>query len=410
MKILERKFLAISFLGLLVCGTLSSGNVNAQVETAQSFTPVCQRSPYMKGLLQKWMAKSCSEITEESLVTYLSNAKNLTLYPIHNQGDLGSIPDELKSPLFKAGDFSGFSNLETLELVGGANSYYQPMTLTSGHLEHLTQLKKLVIRSGNIIKVDALAFSKLTRLTHLEFIFMPTQMDERAFVGLTNLETLDLSLVDHTYFQAGAFQGLKSVKSLRLRVIDVNSALFNGLENLKDLFLDFPTAYGYEKNGWLIPELGPGTFDKLKGLKSLGFREFPKKIQVGLLNEMTNLERITFYGGNLGNLEGPIFKGLSKLFKVRFESPDASSIAEDVFSIQNLIGSAIVDWSGQTSDSNSPGILASAEILKLSKQLLSERGSQKYCLKESNWPLEVIHGYGCLLEDKVQESQILNHP
>ena len=134
-----------------------------------AFLPVCQRTPEVKQFIEQTLSKTCETIVESDLLT-------ITRVAVEGR----------RVAVFKADDFTGFTNLEILNIR--SNPYTE---LPEGLLKDLVHLKTLVIISTTLRHYpdDFLAYNLELENLHA-FRNKVTSISESVFSHLEKLKNL----------------------------------------------------------------------------------------------------------------------------------------------------------------------------------------------------------------------------
>ena len=134
----------------------------------------------------------------------------------------------------QSGDFSGLTNLQTLNLV--RNSLGSGST-PADIFAPLTNLRELFLHHNGLTALDADIFDGLTELTGLGLAYNRlTDLDADIFDGLTNLTGLSLANNALIALDANIFDGLTNLRELFLNnnaLTELPAGIFSGLTSLE---------------------------------------------------------------------------------------------------------------------------------------------------------------------------------
>ena len=196
---------------------------------------------------------------------------------------------------------------------------------------HLSGISPRRLEVSGVTSLKSGDFVGLSNLERLEIIYVrhstsgTRSMPEDIFDGLDSLTDLDLSANDLTSLPKDIFDGLDSLTDLDLSGNDLTALpkdIFDGLTKLDKL----------ELNGNDLTTLPEDIFDGLDSLRNLDLSgndltSLPKDIFDGL----TKLEKLELSNNDLTTLPEDIFDGLTSMWKVKLGFNDLSSLPEDVF-------------------------------------------------------------------------------
>ena len=205
-----------------------------------------------------------------------------------------------------AGVFDSLTSLTELKL-----SYVGETSPPRGLFDRLNSLRELRVATG-LASLEAGALAGFP-ITHLDVSANTSILPGGLFSGLTSVKVLDLSGHFHfpparlTTLEAGAFEGLDSLKELNLyhnRLATLETGAFDGLPSLASIDL----------SGNELALLEVGVFRALRSLTSLdlSFNELTV-LEAGVFGDLTNLDKLSLHGNPLTRIDNSVFAGPTKL-------------------------------------------------------------------------------------------------
>lgn len=233
--------------------------------------------------------------------------------------------------------FKGLSNLVELDI-----SQRRIDKLVSINFRHLASLQKLRIE---VSKIRPSYFKGLTNLKELSIYIEHKdfnkfeaisleKIEANAFLGLDNLEKLNLPYNGIKILRSHSFKGLNNLKELNLAgssIKQLEKYAFSGLSNLETLYL----------NSLKVQILKKELFQDLKNLKNICLTEFSStKIEENPFIHLVNLENVDLKGEVFQtNLAEMIFSNCyKKINKLTIKSEEYYKQIENIkyFGLNNL--------------------------------------------------------------------------
>ena len=318
---------------------------NSRFKLAKSDTLVigdgiCNRTPQVRDEIVAVINDPDQSPTPPSIPVRCSTVTDTQLAAITELDLSDYTPDDDADDItaLQAGDFSGLTSLEALNLSGN-----QLSDLPSRVFDNLTNLERLWL-SGNELR--NLRSGVFDTLTNLEMLFLPgnelRDLRSGLFDTLTNLETLALGANQLRDLRSGLFDTLTNLETLFLegnQLSDLPSGVFDTLTNLETLSL-----FGNE-----LSDLRSGVFDTLTNLRWLLLHSNQlSDLRSGLFDNLTNLERLFLEGNQLRDLRSGVFDTLTNLETLELSNNQLRDLPDGIFSgLTNLTG---VDVSGNSID------------------------------------------------------------
>ncbi len=298
MMIFKRKIAGLVF-GLIVLVYGIQGISDAQ-------TPLTERTQQVQdAIVAALSVASIADVVPADLA-------NITVLDIENKGVTA----------LQAGDFDGFTALETLHLAK-----HSLTALPEEIFDGLTALEWLTLNFGTHLEtLPENIFDGLTALKRLDLsngVLMA--LPEEIFDGLTALEDLSLTYNDLTALPKDLFDGLTALEELRLTgnaLTELPEDLFDGLTALEYLIIGRHP----------LTELPENIFDGLTALVFLGLNENPlTELPEDLFDGLTSLGQIDLGDNDLTELPEDLFDGLTSLWQINLDNNDLTELPEDLF-------------------------------------------------------------------------------
>ena len=251
---------------------------------------VCDRTPQIRdGIVELiGIVSDCADVTDDHLsgVGFTS--------PFLNSRGIATL---------KAGDFSGFDNLQVLNLFDNQLSTL-PATVFSG----LGNLNQLTLRGNQLSTLPATVFSGLDNLEWLRLgDNRLTILPSGVFSSLSTLTILVLGENQLSTLPADVFSDLGSLEWLFLnsnQLSTLPSGIFSGLGKLEWLDL--------QNNA--LTTLPSGVFSGLGNLEMLNLQNNAlTTLPTGVLSDLGNLRFLGLNGNQLSTLPSGVFSGLGSL-------------------------------------------------------------------------------------------------
>ncbi len=187
-------------------------------------------------------------------------------------------------------------------------SGYSISHLPSGVLNHLTQCIFLYIRYNELSAIDERAFLGLGNLQELDLgDNQIKQISDGTFTGLSSLEELNLRYSQVEIIENGAFKGLTNLENLHLennKIKEIPNDAFMGLDNLQRLYLS--------ENQ--IRMIHHAAFSRLKSLQVLVLSDNDLQVvEQNLFVGNRNLKMIQMDKNPISNINDGAFNGLYSL-------------------------------------------------------------------------------------------------
>ena len=252
---------------------------------------LCDRTPQVRD----WIVESsggfisdCADVTDD----HLSGVRFTS--PFLNSRGIATL---------KAGDFSGFDNLQVLNLFDNQLSTL-PATVFSG----LGNLNQLTLRGNQLSTLPATVFSGLDNLEWLRLgDNRLTILPSGVFSSLSTLTILVLGENQLSTLPADVFSDLGSLEWLFLnsnQLSTLPSGIFSGLGKLEWLDL--------QNNA--LTTLPSGVFSGLGNLEMLNLQNNAlTTLPTGVLSDLGNLRFLGLNGNQLSTLPSGVFSGLGSL-------------------------------------------------------------------------------------------------
>ncbi len=336
--------------------------------TAQ-IVPVCDRTPEVRDAIVEKVpdVNDCGDVTEPHLAEIEGDLNLAGPY------DVWGVPSgDLPNPILelKAGDFSGLSSLEGLQLHANKLT-----TLPAGLFHGLSSLETLALGRNPLTTLPAGIFSGLTSLQSLGLslhyndmappagelfsgltslqsltLYIGGPLPDDLFVGLPTLKWLKLRVSDVTTLPVGVFAGLSSLESLHLafnRLTELPAGIFSGLSSLKSLdlsgnrlttlpagiFAELSTLEGLDLTDNRLTTLSAGIFGELSSLKELSLGDTDlTTLPVGVFSGLSSLEDLTLVRNSLTTLPTGVFSELSSLEDLSLGGNGLTTLPVGVFS------------------------------------------------------------------------------
>lgn len=186
---------------------------------------------------------------------------------------------------------SAFSSLETLTIVGGKVS-----RITAGSFDVFKNLKKLVLRSLPITKIENNSFTGLVSLDHFELDIDDSTsivLNPGTFIGNNKLRILRIDGISSQYMSRGLFTGLGNLTAFHITLSKTSSRLerdiFREMPNLEELYIvSRPFELEVVGNTFAgLPKLRVLVFnDTIRGIDNVlvddrdAFRELPENVAI----------------------------------------------------------------------------------------------------------------------------------
>ena len=142
-------------------------------------------------------------------------------------------------PSIKGGVFTGFHNLQSLDLSANNISFIQPMALNG-----LLRLTDLHLRQNELTLVPSAALQSLTALQYLDLSHNPiTEITKDSFPPLSELKTIILnSMTGLGFIGAYSFSNLAALHIVQMsgcpHLKTINETAFVGVNNLTHIYLE----------------------------------------------------------------------------------------------------------------------------------------------------------------------------
>ena len=215
-------------------------------------------------------------------------------------------------------NINNFENLDYLRISNFLyNSTLPKLNITTLHLTDNVDLEFL---PNNV-------FSGAPYLRNIIISMSPlTYIQEGAFWGLTNVESIDLSYISGYTKLEKIFLPLKSIKTIEYThssLVDIHQDAFDNLNKLIYINLD-------DNNVKLIRK---GTFFDLASLERISIRRnWLTTISPGAFQNLPNLSQLLLSDNELTYLPEGVFLDLNELSVLSFSSNSIGIIEHDVFS------------------------------------------------------------------------------
>ena len=299
--------------------TLGLVLLSAPEKATAQIVPVCDRTPEVRDAIVEKIpgVSDCGEVTEAHLavITGFLDLEGPHLIWGFRVGRPNPIPE------LKAGDFSGLSSLEGLQL-----QHNDLTTLPPGLFHGLSSLKTLALR-GNRLTLPAGIFSGLTVLETLTLSLHyndPIPLVD-LFSGITSLQSLTLYVSDRSTLPDDLFSGLSTLESLKLR--------FNGLTTLPaGVFAELLSLESLNLAFNRLTKLPAGTFSGLSSLKRLDLSDNRlTTLPAGIFTELSSLESLDLIDNRLTTLPAGIFAGPSSLERLHLRQNRLTTLPAGIF-------------------------------------------------------------------------------
>ena len=238
---------------------------------------ICDRTPQVRDRIVAAIpgVNDCALVTAQ----HLSSIRELELWIRKIEG-------------LKAGDFSGLTILENLNLRGN-----QLTALPNGVFNGLMRLEQLNLQGNQLTALPNGVFNDLARLEQL------------------NLEDNQLTTLPN-----GVFNNLTLLEFLELKdnqLTALPNGVFNGLTRLEQLYL-------YNNQLTALPD---GVFSGLTRLQFLGLSDNRlTALPNGVFNGLTRLERLYLRDNQLTTLPNGVFSGLTSLVRLSLQRNSVSPL------------------------------------------------------------------------------------
>ncbi len=305
-------------------------------------------------------------ITQYTQVTNLTQLSSVTSLNLENRG-LTSL---------QAGDFDGLTNLQWLGLHTNRLT-----SLPAEIFDELTNLQTLNLNGNWLTSLPAEIFDELTNLQTLSLSRNRlSSLPAGIFDELINLQTLNLNDNQLSSLPAGIFDNLANLQTLNLvrvssswgyprRSLQVSFELFEGLTNLRNLYLDFdlprvfsPTSVLHGRRTQIADEileaLGTGItqYTQVTNLAQLSITSLIlndidlTSLQADDFEGLTSLQELSLQDNQLTSLPSGIFDELTNLQTLYLNDNRLSSLPAEIFeNLANLRTLYLHDNSGLTS-------------------------------------------------------------
>ena len=325
-------------------GTVTVAGQAVTIRQMQNPGGVCGRTTQVSDQITRAAGfpdlADCAHITEAHL-------RDIRYLQLVEQGLTGLKPN----------DFSGLSNLQTLDLSNNRLS-----ELPGGVFDGLTALDELRLYQSGVTELTERLFTDTPALTRLDLRENAlVTLRAGAFSGLSNLESLNMWGNPLESLSQGAFSGLATLRNLNLGSNELTALperAFVDLRNLSFLNLEYNRLGSLPANAFAglsameflrlhgngLRALPGGLFDDLSSLKTLWLfqnelTQLPDRVFAGL----TNLERLDVSGNQISELTTVTFDGLSRLIGLDLGHNRLAALPEDVFHAVSSLEYLILD-------------------------------------------------------------------
>ena len=254
------------------------------------------------------------------------------------------------------GIFDELVNIHELNLIDNKISSLSPDVFSK--MPFMEELRISINRLQNLPEV-VFDNNKNLKIIDLDDNRISSNLTNRHFVGPRNVELLDFSFNNLTYFHPSTFHNLKKLKKLYLDNNKLNklaSSTFEGLDSIEELYL--------HQN--LIKELPTNSFIGMPNLKLLDLsRNQIRKLGFGIFDPFGHLLTLDISHNEIGNIDhGPF---------ITLRSLEVLDVSWNSVSIVNRDWFAQDDW--ETAE-------------KPLKELYLNNNAIRHIDKEAFWPLK----------------------
>ena len=252
--------------------------------------------------------------------------------------------------------FDGLGNMQELNLIDNRISSLHPDVFSK-----MPAMEELRISSNRIVTLPEAIFDKNRALKTIDIDDnrISSNLTNRHFVGPRNVELLDFSFNNMTYFHPSTFHNLKKLRKLYLnhnKFKKLASSTFEGLDKIEELYL--------QTN--LIMELPTNSFIGMPNLKLMDLsRNQVKNLGFGIFDPFGHLKTLDISRNEIENIEYGPFITLRSLEVLDISYNKVPVVTKDWFSQE--------DW--ETTE-------------KPLKELYIHNNAIKHVDKETFWPLK----------------------
>ena len=189
-------------------------------------------------------------------------------------------------------------------------------------LDDVQALSTLYLGANQLTEIPEDLFNSHANLRKLELERNQiTALSEDTFDGLSQLTELDLSGNELTTLPEDVFEGLSSLTTLEIYgnpITSVPADVFEGLTNLTRLSIN-------------LPNVSSDSFKDVQQVNNLSVIIGSRSISEDSFHELTNLERLDLFYGDLRALPADTFNGLTHLKHLNLSRNELTSLDEDIF-------------------------------------------------------------------------------
>ena len=243
----------------------------------------------------------------ELLVGIFDDVPQLIVLDLYDN-ELTTLPDNV---------FEHTPNLFYLNLSGNKLTVIGKDTL-----DDVQALSTLYLGANQLTEIPEDLFNSHANLRKLELERNQiTALSEDTFDGLSQLTELDLSGNELTTLPEDVFEGLSSLTTLEIYgnpITSVPADVFEGLTNLTRLSIN-------------LPNVSSDSFKDVQQVNNLSVIIGSRSISEDSFHELTNLERLDLFYGDLSALPADTFNGLTDLKHLNLSRNELTSLDEDIF-------------------------------------------------------------------------------